>query len=464
VTRSLSETTNTADAAAMRHGSWRWRAAIPAINLALLAAAVALYLWARPIYMSILSGVMLRPSTPFIDFQFILTNVTCWQRGVNVYISNPCDPLNRPMDYSPLWLRMNFLGIDTSWTPAFGLAIAVLFCLSLAVLSPTRRRRDQVAIGLASVSPLCVYGLERGNTDMIVYLVALAAGLVLARKTIGRLTGYGFLIAAGLLKFYPIVALVVVFRERLWPCIVLAIASIVIFLCFIFSYYHELIASVANIPRASYFWTATGAKVLPGGIGFVLQPILAQIGAAAWESAPSSRALIYAVSAILIASVCAVVASIATSAECRQQIAVLPPRYGILLQIGTALIVGCFFAGRSECYRDVNLLLTLPGLALLAHPYAPRHLRCTSGYTIAAILVVMYRLPVIGVLSNYGLGPKNSAIAGILWIGFELLWWWIVAVLLAFFACLLYESAAGHEIRALLVGSSHRFGLRRGLY
>jgi hypothetical protein len=173
--------------------------------------------------------------------------------------------------------------------------------------------------------------------------------------------------------------------------------------------------------------------------------------------------LIYAVTAILIASVCAVVASIATSAKCRQQVAALPPRYGVLLAIGTALIVGCFFAGRSECYRDINLLLTLPGLALLDHRDGPRHLRRISEFTIAAILVVMFRLPVIGVLSKYALLPKSSATGAIAWIGFELLWWWIVAVLLALLACFLYESTARREIRALFGGSSHRFELRRGL-
>src|SRR3954451_24709351 len=77
-------------------GAWRWRLALPTVALGFLGIATGLYVWARPTYLSIFSALMLRPNVPpFFDFEYLLNNATCWQRGVNVYVSNPCDPMNR---------------------------------------------------------------------------------------------------------------------------------------------------------------------------------------------------------------------------------------------------------------------------------------------------------------------------------------------------------------------------------
>src|SRR5690242_11499571 len=89
---------------------------------------------------------------------------------------------------------------------------------------------------------------------------------------------------------------------------------------------------------------------------------------------------------------CAVVAWVAASTEDRRQIAGLPGSYRALLQIGAALMVGCFFAGGSVIYRAIMLLLVLPGLLLLDRPAVSRRLRLLSRCTIVTILAVMFRL------------------------------------------------------------------------
>ena len=436
--------------AATTAGSWGWRAILPAIGLGLLGTASALYAWARPVYMSILSAFMLRPyHIPFFDFEYLLTTATCWQHGVNVYLWNPCDELNRLMGYSPLWLRMRFLAIDHSWSAPLGLALAVLFCLSLAALVPTRRWRDQLAIGLVAFSPLTIYGVERGNIDLLVYLVALIAGFALAGDFVVRVVGYGLLLGAGILKFYPIVALVVVVRERLATFIAVAIVSAAITLGFAAFYYQELLAALRNLPFDGYFWDSIGAKQLPGGIGYVLQPILARLGGTGWIPA-NSRILIAVVACLVIAMLLSIVIRIAISAEYRRQIAALPPRYAALLQIGAALIIGCFFAGESVSYRAIMFLLAMPGLVLLDQPLVPRRLRLLVRCTTILIIVVMFRLAVIGVLTRFNLGPKSSALAGLTWIGFELAWWWIISVLAALLTCSILESTAWRELWTLL--------------
>jgi hypothetical protein len=439
---------------------WRWRLLLPGISLGFLAAATALYAWARPIYMSVLTALMLRPgATPFFDFEFLLTNAVCWRRGVNVYISNPCDAMNRPMDYSPLWLRMDFLAVDRSWSIWFGLALAMLFCFSLAFLVPRARWRDQLVIGLASISSVSLYALERGNNDIILFVLAVAAGVILARATALRLTGYVLLLAGGLLKFYPAAALIVIARERLKICMGLVVVSAAVIVGFVSLYHGELLVALKNIPRGGYFWDTIGARQLPGGIGTVLQPILVQfVGAGSYSGLAASRSLIYFTALTLMLSLCGFVVWVTRSGEYRGYIAGLPARYATLFQIGAALIVGIFFTGESVSYRAIMLLLVLPALILLDSSKVSRGLRLLSRSTVIIILLVMFRLVPIGVLVNYDLNINNSAIAALIWIGFEVAWWWIVTVLLALLISSLMESQAWREARLLVKSFSRAAG------
>src|SRR5207237_7257891 len=126
----------------------------------------------------------------------------------------------------------------------------------------------------------------------------------------------------------------------------------------------------------------------------------------------------------------------------RHYVAALRQKEGVLLQIGAALVVGCFFAGESVGYRAIMLLLTLPGLLSLDRPGVPHRLRLLSRSTIISILLVMYRLVTIGFLDRHALNVANSALAALIWIAYELIWWWIVAVLSALLTCYILESAA----------------------
>ena len=429
---------------------------LPVGGLLLLAAACALYMVARPVYMSLMARVMFIPfQTPFLDLDYLLNTVTCWQRGVDVYAANPCDQLGRAMTYSPLWLRMDFLAIDRSWSVPLGLGLAVLFCLSLALLPPTRRWRDLAIIGLAAVSSPAVFALERGNIDILIYLAALAAGLAATRPGPVRMGGYVLLLLMGLLKFYPLAGLLVVVRERLAACLGLALAAGATLAGFLLAYGDELARMAPNIPHAVYFSEMIGAVQLPRGLGEALSPIITALaGPGAAAAIAASPVLMLATAVPLVAFAAAVALWLAVPAAHRRAVAALPPRQSALLLIGAAMIVACFFAGQSIGYRGILLLLVLPGLLLLDRPDVPPPLRQVGYHTVMAILIVMFRVMVVTSLASLGVNPLFWALSSIIWIGGQLLWWWIVAVLLGLLACLVLESPAGRDIRG--------FATRRG--
>jgi len=417
---------------------------LPALALSLLACVVALYMVAPPVYLAVLQATIFDPApTPFIDLEYLLTNATCWQQGIDVYAVNPCDPLGRPMAYSPLWLRMGFLAIDRAWSQPLGLGLAIAYCLSLGLLPPTRRWRDSVYIGLAGVSSQAVFGLERGNADIAIYLGALAAGMTAHRGVAARMGGYAALLFVGLLKFYPLAALLTVLRERLAIAIGLSVAAGLALLSFVLRYGAELAEMARNIPAGLSYLDVVGATQLPLGLWVCIRRLLPD-AVAAWAPAPLvavglTMGFVAAASAICVTAILSY----------RTTIAGLPARDKAMLTIGAAMIIGCFATGASFGYRAVLLLLVLPALSWLDRPGMPPALRGICRATILAILFAMYRLTVLSILRSLDLWPSTSVAGSLAWIVFQLVWWWIVAVLVGLLACLLIGSPALREIGAL---------------
>ena len=62
---------------------------------------------------------------PFLDTHAVLAAMDCHRRGFDVYVGNPCDVLDRPHVYSPLWLWIgDVVPVSAAWTPGVGLALS----------------------------------------------------------------------------------------------------------------------------------------------------------------------------------------------------------------------------------------------------------------------------------------------------------------------------------------------------
>ncbi len=434
---------------------------LPAICLTLIGIASILYVHAYDLYVRALSLIMMHPfKTPFIDIEAYLTTETCWRRGVDVYVSNPCDQLHRAVSQSPLWLRFAFLDMDRSWSAPLGLGIAILFSLSLQRLPPTPSWRNLAVIGLAALSSVCIFAVERANVDVLIYLVALAAGEAMRHGRPVRLVAYAGLLLAGMLKFYPFVGLLSLVRERLRVFASLAILSCLAIALFFLALHDELRRMAANIPRGSVFSDLIGAVQLPGGINVALRTLLEPLTGATRAATLADSPYVLSTAVVLpLAFTAGFALLLIRSPENRLCVATLPVRAAGWLLIGAALLDGCFFAGQSIGYRGVLLLLVLPGLLCLDQPSSPGHLRLVARLTLYAILVVMFRLTVLSAFTRNGSWPGNSALAAIVWIGFEVLWWWIVAVLLGLLGCLLLESQSAQDARKMLSRNQGKEGL-----
>src|SRR5688572_8768703 len=185
-----------------------WRLAVPIAALG--AFCVITLLWAAGLQAPIAAALRffaVEPGViPFLDMHAVLAAAECQQAGIDVYTPPiPCDVYGRPHVYSPLWLPLipPLLGIAaTVWV---GIAIDLLCLASLPLLIRISGWRGTAIMAAAVFSPSVVYGLERSNNDLVVFLMVLAAGLLLGAARRGRLFSYALIVFAAALKYYPAV-------------------------------------------------------------------------------------------------------------------------------------------------------------------------------------------------------------------------------------------------------------------
>jgi hypothetical protein len=407
--------------------AWLYRFGPASAALALFLAMSWLY-WdgAREVYGDILRSWGVVPfRTPFLDTGFVLAAWDCTRRGWDVTSYNPCDLLHLPFIYSPFWLTASRIPLGVGDTAAVGWALDLLFIASLCLLPPPQRFGELMLVLAATVSTMVVFALERANADILLFMLALATGLLAGRGPIARIIGYGLALSSALLKYYPLMVLIVVFRQRIAVFAAVAAAAAVSLAVFWAAYHVEIARGLANVPTGPYNTDLFAAKNLPFLIGLLVEK--------AAEPSRAATALGWAVTAGLYAGLVgaalAICRRLSRLPELSAAIAELSDLERILMVIGSAVIAGCFFAGQSIGYRGIFLLLVMPGLLALSRSAAP------------ALRILCLGTAIVVVLLMWGEGLRLALGGGFgFWLLRELGWWWSVSVMLTLVGDFLRES------------------------
>jgi hypothetical protein len=188
---------------------------VPLLGLTLLAIFAVLYAVDTGAYYRVLTTIGIIPfKYPFVDWENMGAAIRCWNNNIDVYIADPCDVMNRPHGYSPLWLRAVFILTDRFWTMPIGIGIIIAFLLSLFWLVKPANWRELIVFALACTSTMTVFALERGNVDVILFIMLVIAGVLSTGPLASRIISYALILLAGLLKFYPLIVFLTALRER----------------------------------------------------------------------------------------------------------------------------------------------------------------------------------------------------------------------------------------------------------
>jgi hypothetical protein len=377
---------------------------------------------------------------PFLDISAWLAVWECARQGIDVLPTNPCDVLQRPYASSPLWIAASDIPLGVSDTSVVGWTLDLLFIMGLSLLPPPRRLLELLLVLAATLSTMVVFALERANPDVMLFLLVLLTGFFAEGRPFLRLLGYFIALTSALLKYYPIMALIIVFRERprTFVSALLTISASLVF--FVTMYHVELARGLPNIDQGPYNTGFFAAKNLP----FLLGEAIGNFAEPSRWAPVARRIVAGGLYAVLVGISVTICRRLLSFGELRAALSSLPPLERIFLVIGSAIIAGCFFAGQSIGYRGVYFLLAMPGLLAISHT-SSREVRNLSLGTGVVIVMLMwsecFRFALYRALERSG-APEMLAsnLNFLFWLLRELGWWWTISVMLIVLADFLLDS------------------------
>ena len=380
----------------------------------------------REVYDDILQSWGIVPfQFPFLDISGWLAAWECARQGIDVVSFDPCDMLSRGYGSSPLWLAAAGVPLGVANTTAVGWTLDIVFIASLSLLPPPQRLVELLLVLAATLSTMVVFALERANADVILFLLALAAGCLAQRGPAARMIGYGLALLSALLKYYPIMVLTVLFRERIAVFAAVALVTAGALAVFWAVYHVEIVRGWAEISTGPYNGNLFAAKNLPFLIGMLIEKTAAPPRFAAAVGWVVTAGLYGG----LVGAALAICRRLSRFGELRAAIAELPGGERVFMVIGSAVIAGCFFAGQSVEYRGIFLLLVMPGLLALSRTAMLRLRALCLGSAIVIVLLM------------WGECLRQAFDGGFgFWLLRELGWWWSVSVMLTLVADFLWES------------------------
>jgi hypothetical protein len=278
----------------------------------------------------------LRPS--FADMRVITTGMETYRLGRDPLRANQLDPWRRPMNYPRIWLGLSPVGVSAKHTAVLGVAVAVVFGIAMLFLMGPLSAADGVIYAILLCSPAVMLGIERGNIDLFLFALLVAAAL-LFHQPAGTHCAYLFITLASILKLYPICAFAVALRERRRVGLAMLVVCVAVSAFYIYCIRKDINLIAHLTPQI---------KEISYGRRVIFQEL------AAWKFGvdiePWSR---------IAVTGCVLLAVIAAALVKRLEFS---SRAGTLMTMGAAIYGGTFAVMNNFNYRLIFLLFLIPQL------------------------------------------------------------------------------------------------------
>jgi hypothetical protein len=142
-------------------------------------------------------------TTAFMDLRGFPSGREVARQGGDPLIANPLDPEKRPLNYPHLLAHLLWgLGISDKNIPVFGVLFGTFYlcCISWMIYASKAVREGWLLL-IAGLSIAPLFGIEQGNTDLLIFSLVFLAFLLR-----NHFSGPLVFLTATLLKIYPIAA------------------------------------------------------------------------------------------------------------------------------------------------------------------------------------------------------------------------------------------------------------------
>lgn len=305
------------------------------------------------------------PVSPgFFDLRSVTSGWECAREHMGAWPDNPCDPGGRPENYPRLWMAASVLGLGEDDTYVLGAAIAVLFFVAAILVLPRGASAVEAVIyGLALLSPAVMFGVERGNVDIALFAMVAAAGLVMRTRLHGPAVASALILAAAILKLFPIAAVGMLAQLPRRTAIACVSTVTGVFAVYAIATLDDIRTIMRVLPQGDEY--GYGVHVFGGWLGRLTTP------GRGWD-----------VVVVLLTAV----AAIALRGRLRRHLGAFEPSRELdLFWAGAGIYVATFALLRSADYRLVFLLLTVPLLTRWALAG-----RAIPALTLAGVLLTLW--------------------------------------------------------------------------
>ena len=364
----------------------------------LLALAVFAGLWAggaQAVYTHLLTLWGIIPyQYPFLDLDGALAAWDCSRKGIDVILADPCDVLQRGYNYPPFWMTIDWIPLGRPDRIGVGMALGATFLLSLSALPPPLSRTETWLRIAAVLSTMVVFAVERGNPDILIFLLVILMLCLLRRSLIARTFGYGAAFLGGAIKYYPFILLSLIARERLRVLIPMVLAAAAGLVFFFHHYLAQIREGLPHIASGGPFGDFFGARNFPMGIFLIVRHLLdssADDKLKAIDPTAITIGIVALIATIFLRiAVVRIAARLWRTSDISGALLRLdePRRYALLA--GALLLVGCFITGQSIGYRGVYFLLILPGLYAMGRDQAAGRAATAARWAAIGVVPLMW--------------------------------------------------------------------------
>ncbi len=354
-------------------------------------------------YQQILAALGVPPITPiFADLRAVLGGFEASRLGYDVLFEIPKNLyVEGRLIYPRLWMQLEWLGLGLHHANLLGILGAFGFVLATLSLVGRLNRYEALVYALVLCSPTALLLFERGNVDIVLYLLLFLSLLAVSRRNgYIRFLGYLLILLPSCLKLLPILTLSMALKETRARFLLCTIGLMAAFLA-----YMQLVKEEMKIIRSFYGGTggdhAFGAKVIYWDVFKALKTL-------AHDQVSGQGAQFAAGVVVTVALVCVLALGVSAWCAFRQfgnwgrsapALAMAPGRGATsspaldAFRAGASLYIFTFVLGVVFDYKLMFLLLTMPQMLLWIK--TDRRLGPVSSLALLGVVATCYMSPLL---------------------------------------------------------------------
>ena len=208
---------------------------------------IAFLIYKKFVYPTVIPVEMNGLTYIFADWGAILSANICEQKGINVYLENPCDIYNRKHVYGEILLHIPFAEFNKFYQFYFPLILNIIFLfIIVSFFNQTNSFKNYFLVFFIISLPV-ILAIERANSDILIFLM-----MYLISKYKNLFLSHILIIFSTLCKFYPICFGVIFLFQKIVKKIFLNISiTAFFFILFLIHQYENLIQIFNNSAQFS---------------------------------------------------------------------------------------------------------------------------------------------------------------------------------------------------------------------